>query len=114
MQKTSSTIGDVLPMLNVIISRWKRFDVPQSYRQLCFALIQAFEHKFDYEINSSIYAVAALFNVSKLHTWYNRTDCENIRTKAIGNMIDVNALKKGLRSQLKQVRLVMYLSLIHI
>jgi hypothetical protein len=76
-------------MLNIIISRWKRFDVPQSYRQLCFALIQAFEHKFDYEINSSIYTVAALFNVSKLHTWYNRTDCENIRTKAIGNIIDV-------------------------
>ena len=28
------------------------------------------EHKFDYEINSNIYAVAVLFNVSKFHIWY--------------------------------------------
>jgi hypothetical protein len=54
-----------------------------------FALIQAFKHKLDHEINSSIYAVAALFNVSKFHTWYSRTDCENIRTKAGGNKIDI-------------------------
>jgi len=51
-KKTSSTIGDVLPMLSNIISRWKKFDVSPSYRQLCFALEQALEHKFDYEINS--------------------------------------------------------------
>jgi len=49
MQKTSSTIGDVVPTLHIIISKWKRYDLPQSYRQLGFAFI---ENKFSYELNS--------------------------------------------------------------
>jgi hypothetical protein len=57
MQKTESTIGDVVPSLMIIISKWRRFAVGAPYASLCKLLIKSFEHKFNYELNSDIYKV---------------------------------------------------------
>jgi hypothetical protein len=40
MQKTSSTIADVLPCLQVILSKWSRFNVTGTYKDLCNSLIK--------------------------------------------------------------------------
>ena len=57
-----------------------------------FNLIAAFKYKFDYELNSNTYRVAALVNVSKLHIWAWRADCELIRVSAVDNLLYVAKL----------------------
>ena len=46
MQKSKSSIADVLPALNIMLSKWNRMQVTGVYRQLCDNLIAAFKHKF--------------------------------------------------------------------
>ena len=62
MQKNSSTIADVMPMLNILISKWTRFEISGPYKDLCNSLIKAFKHKFKFEMESNVYAVASLLN----------------------------------------------------
>ena len=83
MQYSTYSICEVLPYLHIIMSKWERMTVKSQYQPLCRNLIKAFKHKFDYEINSSVYHVAALFQVSKLKQWFNRADCADLRLKAI-------------------------------
>ena len=70
----------------IMISKWMRIDVPHKYMQLTNNLIKAFKHKFKFEINSPIYCVASLFNVSKLHQRQFRSDCDSLRKMAIENI----------------------------
>jgi hypothetical protein len=66
MQRTSSTIADVLPALTICISKLARMkNLSIRYLRLCDNLVKFYKHKFNYEINSPIYNVAALFNVAK-------------------------------------------------
>ena len=89
MQRTTSTIADVLPALAIMTSKWSRMIVPSQYKQLCKNLILAFNKKFKYELESPIYCVASLLNVSKLHKWQTRSDCTYIRRTAIDNLVTV-------------------------
>ena len=89
MQRTTSTIADVLPALKIMISKWSRMIVPTKYQDLCHNLILAFKHKFKHELNCPIYHVAALLNVSKLKAWQTRLDCVEMRRKAIDNLVVV-------------------------
>ncbi|CAF1149830.1 unnamed protein product [Brachionus calyciflorus] len=88
MQKSKSSIADVLPALNIMLSKWNRMQVTGNYRELCDYLIAAFKHKFKDEINSSVYCVASLLNVSKL-TWITRQDCLNMKKNALENLVEV-------------------------
>lgn len=102
MQRTTSTIADVLPSLIIMISKWSRMIVSNKYKNLCKNLILAFKHKFKYELDSPIYCVAALFNVSKLKMCQGRSDCADMRRKGIDNIVRVaeifNSLKEDLSS----------------
>ena len=89
MQKTSSTIADVVPNVLIMLSKWNRMEVVGNYRKLCDLLIKAFNHKFEFELNSEIYSVASLFNVSKLNCWLERKDCEAFRKLAFDNIVSV-------------------------
>ena len=75
MQKTKFTIADVLPTLYIMLSKWKRMEMTGNYKSLCNNLIFSFKQKFKNEIESSVYTVASLFNVSKLHAWISGPDC---------------------------------------
>ena len=67
MQKSESTIGEIIPALLIMLSKWRRFRVGQPYRRLCDLLIKAFSRKFEYELGSTIYKVLIL----KLSNIYN-------------------------------------------
>ena len=87
--KTFSTtiLSDVFE--KVMISKWDRMHVPPKFRALCTNLINAFNHKFNYEINSPVYQVACLLNVKKLKIWFDREDCQVLKRNGIDKMIDV-------------------------
>ena len=57
MQKSDSVIGDVVPVLLIMLSKWRRFGVGAPYKRFCDLLVAAFLKKFDYELNSDIYKV---------------------------------------------------------
>ena len=42
MQLSNSTIGDVLPALQIMISKWSRMNVTGVYKSLCRDLIASF------------------------------------------------------------------------
>ena len=89
MQRTNSSICDLLPTLTIMLSKWSRMKVPDKYRNLCKNLIIAFKHKFKEEMNSPIYAVAALINTAKLRKWQTRSDCAYFRSRAIASLTTV-------------------------
>ena len=89
MQRKTSTIADVLPSLMMILTKWARMVVPFKYKNLCINLIKAFRHKFEFELNSPIYHVAALFNVSKFFSWQHRPDCKEIFDEGVKNIVAV-------------------------
>ena len=75
VQKTSSTIGEIVPLLNIMISKWQRAIVNGNYKVISENLIRTFKRKFDYELKSPIYLVACIFNTSKIGLWIKRKDC---------------------------------------
>ncbi len=92
MQKNDATIGDVIPAVKIIISKWSRFNCTGAYQDLCNNLIKQFNHKFDYELNSNVYRVASLMNTHKIWLWYTRPDCDAIRTAAMASIYSVNKI----------------------
>jgi hypothetical protein len=89
MQQTKSTIADVLPTLYIMLSKWKRMEMTGNYKSLCNNLIFSFKQKFKNEIESSVYTVASLLNVSKLHAWISQLDCLDIRKNSLSNILNV-------------------------
>ncbi|CAF1029887.1 unnamed protein product, partial [Brachionus calyciflorus] len=104
MQKSKSTIADVLPTLQIMISKWNRMKVSGNYRKLCDSLISSFKYKFDYELNSSIYAVASLINVSKLKLWISRPDCKLIRRRAIDDILVIGRSFVGMKMRSEEAQ----------
>ena len=86
MQYSTYSICEVLPYLNIMLSKWARMNVPPRYENLCKNLIDAFKHKFHYELNSPVYQVGALLNVSKLPSWISRNDCQTLKKQAINQL----------------------------
>ena len=88
MQRTSSTIADVLPALTICISKLARMkNLSIRYLRLCDNLVKFYKHKFNYEIHSPIYNVAALFNVAKHKHWIKRRDCVYIYDKGCDDIV---------------------------
>lgn len=56
-QRTSSTVGDVLPHIFKLKSIWSHQELDMETRELTYFLIQYLEQKFEYETNSDIYKV---------------------------------------------------------
>jgi hypothetical protein len=68
-QKNSARIGDVIPHLLLVINAYKKSFThnKQTVKNiLCKNLAFRLEEKFKFELSSPIYAVASLFNTSKL------------------------------------------------
>ena len=89
LQRTTSTIADVLPLLQLMFTKWSRMELTPKYDTLRQNLIKSFEHKFKHELSSPVYHVATLFNVSKHHIWINRNDCSEIKLRALENINNV-------------------------
>ena len=89
MQKNLASIADVLPSITIMISKWSRMEVQGEAKQLVNLLVSSIKFKFNDELNSHVYKVASLLNVSKLPLWYNRPDCEFIRKGAFERISEV-------------------------
>lgn len=89
MEKDSSNISEVVPSLMIMMSKWMRMEVSGQYKTFCEKLVSSFKKKFEFELNSPVYLVSSLLNTSKLGSWYNRSDCEDIRQKAFDNVCEV-------------------------
>ena len=82
MQKSDSIIGDVVPVLLIMLSKWGRFRVGAPYKRFCDLLIAAFLKKFDFELNSDVYKVITFLENSS-----NSFKSFNISTSFLSNTI---------------------------
>ena len=76
IQRSDSTIADVIPMLLLTIHSFlERLDLEMEDDAKKFVenLIFHLKRKFQPELNSGVYYSAAILNVSKLSAWINRT-----------------------------------------
>ena len=89
MQKNKSPIGDIIPTLTIMFSKWNRMEVTGRHKKFCISLVNCFKKKFDYEINSDVYKVASLLNTSKLYLWYQRSDCIDTFKSGSNSLVDV-------------------------
>ena len=74
-QCNDSTIGIVIPiLLHTIHENLEAFNIKQdsNYDKFRISLINFLKHKFSFELNSSIYLVASLFNTEELQDWYDK------------------------------------------
>lgn len=88
-QKSKTHIGEIVPALLLLIKTWKSMRVRGDAKALKLNLIEAFEKKFQFELVSRIYLVAALFNVRVLRTWYNERFSVSYVTSASDSIEEV-------------------------
>ena len=69
MQHTNSTIGEVLPFLSICLNSLTGFELHGEINNFRNLLIKRLKEKFDFELNSSLYAIAAVFNVASVDCW---------------------------------------------
>jgi hypothetical protein len=89
MQRSTTTIGEVVPTLLFSMSVWKKLAVKPSFKTLCNTMITCFKDKFKFELESDYYAAAALLNTSSLQVWANKTWGRDYAAKAYECLIGV-------------------------
>ena len=59
-QKNSSSISDLIPSFLKLLDIWAKLEVTPVAKRFCRLLISCVNHKFKYELNSSVYQVLIL------------------------------------------------------
>lgn len=72
LQKTSSTISDILPSILALRSIWERMDLSGDSKRFCRMLVLSLNNKFKSELNSDIIKVSLqvvhyFINILKFH-----------------------------------------------
>jgi hypothetical protein len=73
LQSNKSSVGEVVPSLLILLNTWKRMNLIGQAKDLRDNLVCAFEFKFEYELNSSIYLAASIMEVGKLRIWFKKS-----------------------------------------
>jgi hypothetical protein len=104
LQSTKSSIGDVIPLLLILIDTWKRMSLTGASKQFRDYLVKAFEHKFSYELDSNVYLSAAVLEASGLVCWF-REDFSEQKVLLLNDALNICSLdlaKKEAGLNLKQ------------
>ncbi|RNA03548.1 zinc finger BED domain-containing DAYSLEEPER-like [Brachionus plicatilis] len=71
-QKSDWQIGDVIPSLIIIFNAYDESQFQGEKRRLVKELKKELKRKFEFELNSKIYKLAAILNTSKLELWFDK------------------------------------------
>ncbi|RNA04696.1 hypothetical protein BpHYR1_040743 [Brachionus plicatilis] len=83
-QKTDWHIGDLIPSLIIIIhATFKPNQERGNYKKLVEVLIQTLKERFNFELTSKVYLLAAILNTSKLDLWFGQDFGLSYRQKAL-------------------------------
>ena len=88
-QQNKSHIGEVLPLVIGLINQYNTLASDSAKKPFCQRLVQCFTEKFSYELNSDVYAVAALLHVSKLSLWSKRSIGREHINRAFNALVNV-------------------------
>ena len=90
IQKTFSNISEIVPLLTALLySKLERMELNGHTKTFSLLLIKSIKKKFDYELKSEVYSVAALLDTSKLKLWTRRSFSKKFVTLGLNSMIDV-------------------------
>ena len=62
LQRTNSNIGEVIPSLLYMFNIWNTLSSNLKYKTVCLKLIECFQTKFEFELNSEINEIYEYFN----------------------------------------------------
>jgi len=89
-QRNKAQIGEVIPSVNLIIKKYEQFAKNDKKKKpFCEALIKHIKIKFDYELNSNIYAVAAYLDSTQISEWSNKSFATELKQKARNALPDI-------------------------
>lgn len=88
-QKTDANISQIVPALLAIIQTWSKFSFKKKFKTICKVMIESFEERFEYELNSNVHLVSSLLNTEKLEIWYWKNFSEKYAAKAKDELINV-------------------------
>ncbi len=89
IQRTNSNISEVVPSLLYMFNEWSDMAKKYENNKLCLNLIECFKTKFAYELDSNLYAVASIFDTSKMYIWHGKEWSSARKTKAYNSLISV-------------------------
>jgi hypothetical protein len=87
VQKTSSTIADVIPSLVTIISQLRKLKLQGEPSRFRYLLIGYLRMKFKNELNSNIYPLASLLDIGKTHLWARKASNYEYVNKGLDGLI---------------------------
>ncbi|CAF1015831.1 unnamed protein product, partial [Brachionus calyciflorus] len=87
-QKADWHIGDVIPGLICIFDSLDESTELGEKKQLILNLKNEIKVRFKFELESKIYLLAAIFNVSKLNFWYGSEDYNELSNKAVNEFVE--------------------------
>ena len=89
-QRKRSHIGDLIPALTILKKQYQYFAKADPKKKIFSEnLISNIDKKFEYELNSGVYAVAAILNTPKLSQWYQYKSSSSIIERALLSMPQV-------------------------
>ena len=89
LQRTQSNISEVIPSLLFLFKTWDSLAQNKEFKPICEKLVFCFKQKFDFELNSGIYSVAALLNTSKLKLWFSKPFASDQHDRSIKSLVKV-------------------------
>ena len=66
---TKANIGEVVPSILILFNTWTKLSELTKFKSICEKFIKCFKKHFAYELQSNVYLVSALLNISKLNAW---------------------------------------------
>jgi hypothetical protein len=89
-QCTDSSIAEVVPLILLTIhGLLERMDLQDPAAEFRDLLVHHLKAKFNYELNSKCYNIAAILKTSKLHTWIGRSFGREYFKKALNEISEV-------------------------
>jgi hypothetical protein len=89
MQKNASSIGNVNVSLILMFDERDTMVLNGEQTRLCELLINAHKKKFQFELNSNVYKVASILNVSDLYIWYKSRLFKDYVSSALSSLTSV-------------------------
>ena len=88
-QRNAANIGEVVPTVQMLIMKYEQFTKDKKKKPFSEALVKYIRIKFQYELDSNVYAVAAYLDTTQLHDWNNRSFAAELIHKAKTSLEDI-------------------------
>jgi len=85
-QRNSANIASTIPTVQALIQKYEKMSVEPKKKQFCNSIIQNIKKKFEFELDSNVYAVATLLDVGRIKYWNGKSFANDLKVKALNSI----------------------------